>query len=131
MQGDHRQLHGERDDKSEQDPKFNPGRQLRAKQIPILECVHACRLMMHEVECKDGDQHQQSAELREEQELNGGVNPSLVTPDRDQEIHGDQHQLPRKIKQEQVEGEKHACDSRQHPHEIEVEKTDLVVDLCP
>ena len=87
--------------------------------------------MVDKVERQDRDQHQQSAELCEQKKLHGRVDASLVAPYDDEKIHRDQHQLPGEIKQEQVERQEHADDSRQNPHEVEVEKADSLADFRP
>ena len=86
---------------------------------------------MCEIESQDCNQHQQPAQLCEEEELRRRVHPPFVTPDRDQEIHGNQHQFPCEVKQEQVHREEHACDSSQDPEEVEVEEPHCCLDLGP
>ena len=82
--------------------------------------------MVDKVEGQDGDQHQQSAALREQEKLHGRINAPLVAPDDDEKIHRDQHQFPGEIEQEQVDRQEHAHDSRQNPHQVEVEEADFV-----
>ena len=40
----------------------------------------------------------------EEEELDGRVYPPRSSPDADEEVHGDEHQLPEDIEEDQVEG---------------------------
>src|SRR5271166_5665985 len=87
--------------------------------------------MMNKIECEDRDQHQESTKLREQKKLQRRIKASLMTPDDDQEKHRDQHQLPGKVKQEQVDRQEHAHDPRQNPHKVEMEKADFVPDFRP
>src|SRR5215467_13712935 len=87
--------------------------------------------MVDKVERQDGDQHQQSAELGEQEKLYGRVDASLVAPYNDEKIHRDQHQLPGKIEKKQVNRKEHAHDCRQNPHQVEVKKADLLADFRP
>src|SRR5262249_7107253 len=87
--------------------------------------------MVDKVERKNSDQHQQPAQLREQEKLHGRIDASLVAPYDDKKIHRDQHQFPGEIEEKQVEGQKHARDSRQNPHQVKVEKADLLADLRP
>src|SRR5260370_22249617 len=87
--------------------------------------------MVEEVECQNGQQHQQAAELCEEEKLQGRIDAPLVAPYNNQEIHRDQHQLPGEIKQEQIDRQEHADDSRQNPDQVEVEKAYFVSDIPP
>ncbi len=87
--------------------------------------------MVDEVECKDGDQHQQPAALREQEKLYSCVNAPLVAPYDDQEIHGDEHQFPGEIEQKQVDRQKHSSDSRENPHQIEMKEADSFTDFRP
>ena len=87
--------------------------------------------MVHKIKRQDRNQHQQSTQLREEKKLHRRVDASFVAPYDDEKIHRDQHQFPGKIEEEQVEGQENADDSRQNPHEVEVEEPDSLVDLRP
>src|SRR5260370_33170458 len=87
--------------------------------------------MVDKIERQDGDQHQQSAELCEQEKLHGRVDAPLVAPYDYEKIHRDQHQLPGEIEQEQVDCQEHAHDSSKYPHQVEVEKTDFVADFRP
>ncbi|WDT81287.1 MAG: hypothetical protein MPW14_05965 [Candidatus Manganitrophus sp.] len=54
-----------------------------------------------------------------------------MPPDRNQKGHRDQHQLPGEIKEEEIDREKDADDPGQHPEQIEVEKSDPLLNLAP
>src|SRR5581483_7823835 len=64
-------------------------------------------------------------------EFDRGIDPSSVPPDRDQEGHRNQHQLPGEIKEEEIDGEKDADNPGENPEEIEVEKSDPLLNLVP
>ena len=81
---------------------------MRAQQIGVGEGVNARGVSVGEVERQDGDQHEQAARLREEEELDGRVDPPLVAPDGDEEVHRHQHHLEEEVEEEQVERQEHA-----------------------
>src|SRR4029077_8529525 len=58
------------------------------------------------VEPQDRHQHQDRAEHGVQNEFHRGINPPLVSPNADQEIHGDQRQLPENEEQEKIERDK-------------------------
>ena len=71
---------------------------------------------------QDRDQHQDRAEHRVQDELEGGVIFAPVPPDSDQEVHRDQHQLPEHVKQKQIDRQQRAQQAHlEHQHE----KTEL------
>ena len=76
-------------------------------------------------------QHEQAADLCEEEKLHRGVGPGLVSPYGDEEIHGDQHDFPEHEEQEQIECGEHADDAGHHPEDVELEEPAAVVDLRP
>ncbi len=59
---------------------------------------------MEEGEAHDADQHEGRAEHREDEELEGGVDPLGVPPPTDEEVHRHQHDLEHDEEHEQVEG---------------------------
>jgi len=75
----------------------------------------------------DGDQHQEAAEHRVEEELDRRVDAPLVPPDPDQEVHRDQHRLPEHVEEEEVEGDEHP----QHPRLQEEERGVVAAGLLP
>ena len=63
---------------------------------------------VQEDEGQDADEHQRRTRHRVDEELEGRVHTPLVTPTSDEEVHGDQHDLPEDEEQEEVESEEHA-----------------------
>jgi len=69
------------------------------------------RILDVEVEGQHDQQHQHRADQSIYEELDGGVNPAGASPDADQEVHGQQHDLPEDVEEEEVqrhEGAHHA-----------------------
>ena len=67
------------------------------------------RLAIHVVhDGHDRDQHEQAADQREQEELDGGVDLPWATPDPDDEVHRDEHGLPEHVEEEEVGGAEHA-----------------------
>ncbi|MNY19638.1 hypothetical protein D3C86_1530800 [compost metagenome] len=54
-----------------------------------------------------------------------------MTPERDEEVHRHQHHFPEEEEHEQVEGEEHADDTAQDPHQVQVEEANVTLDLFP
>jgi hypothetical protein len=131
MQRQRRQLHQEGDQEAPHDQGRRRPFQRRPEQPGVVEGEVAAGAAVGEVERQDRQQHQQAAGLGEDEELRGRVDAPLVPPDRDQEIHGHQHQLPEEVEQEEVEGGEHADDPGQRPEQVEVEEPGPLADLAP
>jgi hypothetical protein len=54
-----------------------------------------------------------------------------VSPDGDEEVHRDQHQLPEEVEQEQIAGEEHAGDAREDREKHAIEGPDAALHLPP
>ena len=50
----------------------------------------------------DRDQHQRGTGKRIQEELERGVDAAIVSPDADEEVHGDENDFPEHVEQEQV-----------------------------
>ena len=57
------------------------------------------------------EQHHHGAGQGVEEELDGGVEPARAAPDPDQEVHGDEHDLPEHVEEEHVE----RAEDAEHP----------------
>src|ERR1700691_825414 len=73
------------------------------------------------VEPDDADEHEDRASHRIQDKFDGGVDAALMSPDTDQEGHGDQHDLPEQEEEEEVEGKEDAdnADLEQQQHDEE------------
>src|SRR5215470_13548607 len=80
--------------------------------------------MVDKVKRQDGDQHQQSAKLGEQEKLYGRVDASLVAPYNDEKIHRDQHQLPGKIEEKQADLLADFRPGGEHGHDAEEKRED-------
>ena len=108
MERDHGYLHREGGDEGESEPELYFRRDGKLIQRRHLESEDAVGLVIEKGQRDDGGQHEQTAEYCEQEELKSRHAAPLVTPDSDQEIHGDQHAFPEEEELEQVEGEEHA-----------------------
>ena len=131
MERDHRKLHRKRDKKAQHDPHRRMRIERRAQQFRVLECIDARGAVMRKVQGEDRDQHQQAAELGEQEKLRRGVHAALVSPDGDEKIHRDQHQFPGEVEKKQIDREEDADDSSENPQQIEVEKSDALRNFGP
>ncbi len=85
-----------------------------------------------EVEDQDGDQHQDASHHGVDEELDGGVDAALgVSPDPDQEVHGDQHHFPENVEEEKVQGDEDPDHPGLQEEEADHELFDLVLDILP
>ncbi len=69
----------------------------------------------------DADEHERRTGHRVQEELRGRVDPPLVSPAADEEVHRHEHDLEEQEEHEQVEAEEgahHACLEQQHPGEV-------------
>jgi hypothetical protein len=67
-----------------------------------------------EIDPDDRQEHQERAGQGVEEELHSRVDPPAVPPDADQEEHRDQHNLPEKVEEEEVEGQEDPHDAAFH-----------------
>src|SRR5712671_2064453 len=79
----------------------------------------------------DADEHENRAGHGVQHEFDGGVDAPLVSPDADQEIHGDQHDFPEQEEEKEVKREKHADDADFEHQQHDEEFFDAVVDAVP
>ena len=104
---------------------------MRAQQLEVVEGVDAGLAAVDDVQGEDGDQHEQAADLGEQEELDGRIHAPLVPPQGDQEEHGDEHHLEEEVEEEQVEGAEHPDQGGDRPQQHEVEEADPFGDLAP
>ena len=131
VQWHRRQLDGEGGEEAQHEPGRRRERKVRAQQLQVVEGIDAGLAAVDDVQGEDGDQHEQAADLGEQEELDGGVDAALVSPDGDQEVHGDEHHLEEEVEEEQVEGGEHADQGGDRPEQHEVEEADALGDLAP
>ena len=62
--------------------------------VMVVEREHAGLLIMDEGQSQDRNQHQETPGLGKDEKLDGGIDPALMSPDADQEVHGHQHHFP-------------------------------------
>ena len=94
MEGKRRELDGKGREESQHKEHRDGGGEYRSQEILIGECPYAGLHGVQDGKPDDGDEHEQTADLREEEELHGGLVPVLVAPDVDEEIHRHEHELP-------------------------------------
>ncbi len=79
----------------------------------------------------DADEHQDGAGHGVKHEFHGGIDAALVSPNADEEIHGDEHDFPEEKKEEEIEREEdtdHAdFEHQQHDEEF----LDAMLDAIP
>ena len=109
---------------------MEPGR-LGIQQLLVVEAVDAGVTAVDEVQRQDRHEHRQAAGLGEQEELDRGRCTVLMAPDRDEKVHGNQHQLPEEVEQEEIQGHEDAHDSGQRQHEAQVKRPYPLLDLGP
>ena len=114
MEGEHRHLDGEAEEKSEEDPELQRGRD-QVSNVVILQ--HRERVavpqpldvqegdapVIEEVERQDRQQHEHRSGQREEEEFDRRVQLSRPAPDADDEVHRHEHYLPEHVEEEEVQ----------------------------
>src|SRR5216683_5626947 len=83
------------------------------------------------VQPDDAHEHEDGAGHGVEHEFDGSVDAALVSPDADEEVHGNQHHFPEEEEEEEVEREEDA-DHADFEHQQHDEKfLDAVLDAVP
>ncbi|EJK89847.1 hypothetical protein UUU_29660 [Klebsiella pneumoniae subsp. pneumoniae DSM 30104 = JCM 1662 = NBRC 14940] len=136
VQRHHRHFHREGDEEAEHQQVFHAVRHRGFQQIFIVEGPHAGGVEVDEGQRQNGNQHHQTARLGIDEELGGRCDTrftvrGFVAPQRDQEVHRHQHHFPEEEEQEHVDGEEHADNAAQDPHQVEVEEALVFFDFTP
>jgi hypothetical protein len=103
---------GERQGEGREHEHLHGGAKLGAVQLEQVGGVDPRLGVMGEEDHQDGHQHQHRAQQGEQEELHRRVDPPRAAPDADDEVHGNQHQLPEDVEEEHVQGH----EGPQHPH---------------
>ena len=108
VQREHRHLDGEGQEEGEERPELQMVRVDLPAQLLDVEGEPGRRVVLDVVhDDDDGDQHEQAADQREQEELDGRVDASRPAPDTDDEVHRHQHGLPEHVEEEEVGGAEH------------------------
>src|SRR5665647_1054654 len=132
VQREHRHLDGEGHEEGEEGPELQVVRVDLTAQLLDVEGQPDRRVVLDVVhDHDDGDEHEQAADQREQEELDGRVDAPRAAPDADDEVHRHQHDLPEHVEQEEVGGQKDSA----HPH-LQQEQRDeeaqlAVLDVVP
>ena len=127
MERKHRHLHREREEEGAEEPHAGLRSEPHLRHDRVVGEVrnHLHRAVDHhrgaihqvwlpggEPQVDDGDEHQQRAEHRVDEELEARVDAALAAPDADDEIHRDEHDLPHHVEQEEIARQEDAEHSR-------------------
>ena len=96
MDGHARQLGNKRNEKPQHQPPSNVRIQRCIPKFKIVERNDSGSLVVEVHQRQNREQHQQAANLGEQKKLSRRVGAILVSPYRDQEIHGNEHHFPEK-----------------------------------
>ena len=107
-------------------------RDLEVIELEEVEGVLAGGGAVMEIQDQDGDQHQDAPHHGVDEELDRRVDPALrVSPDPDQEVHGDEHHFPEDVEEEKVQ----RAEDPDHPglqkEDADHEFFDLVLNILP
>ena len=83
------------------------------------------------VQPDDADEHEDGAGHRIEDEFYGGVDAAAMTPDADEEGHGDQHDFPEEEEEEEIEREEDADDADFEHQQHDEKFLDALVNAVP
>src|SRR3990172_739582 len=113
MEGEHWYFDGKSQGEGPEEPVLGSRRHSQLIEFEHIERGFAGGLQIDEVESEDGDQHQYASGHGEEEKLDGCIDPSLrIAPDSDEEIHGNEHDFPKDIEEDEIEGNQGADHSR-------------------
>jgi hypothetical protein len=107
VEGEERHLDRKRDSEGEEHPPFRLPSELDAVEIDQAEARGSPGGRVRPGERDDGDQHEDAAGHRVEDELHRRVDAAVVSPHPDEEVHRDQHGVPEDVEQEQVDRDEH------------------------
>src|SRR3990172_2930824 len=97
--------HGNFDGKSNKERQENPElvfpRKIQLLYIRDTEGINSSDLIVVEIKRQDSQQHQQGPKQGVQEKLNCRIELSRPAPDANKEIHGNQHDFPEKIKEEE------------------------------
>ncbi len=136
VQRNHRHFHRKGDEEAQHQQVFDTVRHRGFQQSRIVERPDAGGVVMHEHQAQNRNQHHQTARLGIDEEFGRRRDTrftvrSLMAPERDQEVHRYQHHLPEEEEQEHIDGQEHADDAAQDPHQVEVEEALIFLDFTP
>ena len=104
MEWEHWNLDGEPDEEGQEDPELQVNRQGKLVERKDIKRSDTGLLEVVIVQGNDTEQHQDAAQEGIKEELDGGIQAPVAAPDPDQEVHGDQHDFPEDIEQDEIEG---------------------------
>src|SRR5262249_26933340 len=112
MEGEHRNFDRKADKECEKYPVLDVARQSQFHQRENVEGGLSSDLLVIKVKRQDAKQHQNGAEKRIQEKLDGRVKFSRPSPNSDQEVHGDEHHFPEDVEQNKIQRHKNAEHSR-------------------
>ena len=115
----------------EEEPVLRGYRNVELIELQQVEAVAAVRRLVQPRQADDGDEHQDAAGHRVEDELHRRVDAAVVAPDADEEIHRDEDEVPEHVEQEDVERGEDAEHRRLEEQHEDRELLDLLVDALP
>ncbi len=101
---EHGDLYGKGEGKRGEQPVLRAHGDMGIVELEYIKSVRARCLVELKVEGEYGKQHEHAAGHGKEEELYGRVYPFRASPDADQQVHGDEHQLPEYVEKDKVEG---------------------------
>ena len=126
-----RDLDAEGERKGEEAEELRSVRQDHLAQRLVVERPHAGERVVLHVEVKNRDDHEQRADHRVDDELDGRVETTLTAPDPDDEVHRDEHHFPEDVEEEQVERGEGADHAGLEDEQRDDELAHLLVDREP
>jgi hypothetical protein len=139
VEGEHRNLDGEGEEKSEEQERSD-GRSVGRVGVNFrrsfvegrdAERINASQVLVMEVKKQNAEQHQHRASQCVEEELDRRVEFARAAPDADQEVHRDQHGFPENEEEEEIERHEDAEHAGLQNQEPDVVFFDAVLDGCP
>jgi hypothetical protein len=133
VKGEHRHLHRERQEECAEQPQPGGGSHTHRLQNEIVGKVRnaGARVGCSQAEIYDGDQHEERANHRVDEELHARVDTTLAAPDADDEVHRHEHHFPHHVEQEEIQRHEHAEHSGREDQHQRVVAVRARPNACP
>ena len=83
------------------------------------------------IEIQNCGQHKKTSYHREKDKLDGGIQSPGTSPETDDKIHGDQHDFPKNVEKENIQGHKDTEDTHFQKEEKDKIFLKTLLDTCP
>ena len=105
MEREHRHFDRKRQGECSEEPELLIDREPQLQQVRQVKAPTSSHFVVGPPHPQDSQKHQQATCHGKQEEFDRGIDTSLATPDTDQQVHGNQHDLPKHIEEKEIRGE--------------------------